>query len=136
MRRSFENEGKQQMPSYEIEQYEVHAQTYRVKANSEAEALKMLFDGQADPVGNRLDYIAVCEDLGLPVEEYRELADQLHSLGVSLTERVIPSIRSIERVRDCGHALLSTVASCPVPHAITAAVSEIAAVALLTTRGE
>ena len=100
MRRPFENEGKQQMPTYEIEQYEVHAQTYRVKANSEAEAIKMLFDGQADPVDNGLDYIDICEDLGLPIEEHGELVDQLHSLGVSVGEHVIPSIRGIERIRN------------------------------------
>ena len=31
------------MPTFEIEQYEVHAQKYRVEADSEAEAIKMLF---------------------------------------------------------------------------------------------
>ena len=88
------------MSTYEIQQYEVHAQTYRVKASSEAEALTMLFDGQADSVDSGLDYIEVCEDLGLPVEEYRDLAGQLRSLGVSLDEHIIPSIRSIERMED------------------------------------
>ena len=85
------------MPTYEIEQYEVHAQTYRIKANSEADAIKMLFDGQADPVENGLDYIEVCEDLGLSAEEYADLADKLRFLGVSVGEQIIPSIRRIER---------------------------------------
>ena len=84
------------MPTYEIEQYEVHTQTYRIEASSEAEAIKMLFDGQAEPVGQSQDFIEVCDDLGLPADEYRELADQLRSLGVSVGEDVISSIRSIE----------------------------------------
>ena len=84
------------MPTFEIEQYEIHAQKYRVEANSEAEAIKMLFDGEADPVDNAFDFIEVCEDMGLPAEKHRELAEQLRSLGVSIEEVVIPSIRSIE----------------------------------------
>ena len=64
------------MPNYEIEQYEIHTQTYRVEASNEAEAIKMLFDGEADPVDNGFDYIEVCEDMGLPAEKHRELADQ------------------------------------------------------------
>ena len=85
------------MPTYEIEQYEIHTQQYRVEANSEAEAIKMLFDGEADLVDNGLDFIEVCDELGLPADEHRELADQLRVLGVSVGEQVIPSIRKIER---------------------------------------
>ena len=84
------------MPTYEIEQYEIHTQTYRVEASSEAEAIKILFDGQAVPMDNGIEYIEVCEDLGLPADEHRKLAAQLRSLGVSVGEVVIPSIRSIE----------------------------------------
>ena len=84
------------MPTFEIEQYEIHTMKYRVEANSEAEAIKRLFDGEADAVDTGLEFIEVCEDLGLPAEEHRELADQLRSLGVSVGEHVIPSIRSVE----------------------------------------
>ena len=84
------------MPTFEIEQYELHTMKYRVEANSEAEAIKMLFVGETDAEDNGLDYIEVCEDMGLPAEEHRELADQLRCLGVSVGEHVIPSIRSIE----------------------------------------
>ena len=84
------------MPTYEIEQYEIHSQKYLVEASSEAEAIKMLFDGEADAVNNAFDFIEVFEDLGLPAEKHRELAEQLSSLGVSVGEHVIPSIRSVE----------------------------------------
>ena len=83
------------MSTYEIEQYEVHTMKYRVEASNEAEAIKMLFDGEADPVDNGFDFIEVCDDLGLLADQYRELADQLRLLGVSVGDVVIPSIRSV-----------------------------------------
>jgi len=84
------------MPNYEIEQYEIHTMKYRVEASNEAEAIKMLFDGEAEPVGQSQDFIEVCEDLGLPADEHRKLAAQLRSLGVTVGDVVIPSIRSVE----------------------------------------
>ena len=86
------------MPKFEIEQYEIHTQRYRVEADSEAEAVKRLFDGEASAVDGGLEYIEVAEDVGLPVEEYRELADELRKLGESIGEDVISSIRAIERI--------------------------------------
>lgn len=81
--------------TYEIEQYEVHAQTYRVEADNEADAIVKLLDGEAEPVDDTLTFIEVAEDLGLPVDECRELADQLRDLGVPVDGHVIPSIRTI-----------------------------------------
>jgi hypothetical protein len=86
------------MPIYEIEQYEVHTQTYRVQADTEAEAIAKLFNGEAEPVDGSLEYIDVAEDLGLPADEYRELAEALRALDVSINEDVISSIRSISKV--------------------------------------
>jgi len=86
------------MPTFKIEQYELHTQTYRVQAESEAEAIAKLFNGEADAVDGGLEYIEVAEDLGLPIDEYRDLAEALRALGVSVDEDVIPSIRSISKV--------------------------------------
>ena len=86
------------MPKFEIEQYEIHTQRYRVEADDEVEAVKRLFDGKASAVDGGLEYIEVAEDVGLPVEEYRELADELRRLGESVGEDCIPSIRAIERI--------------------------------------
>ena len=85
------------MPTYEIEQYELHAMKYRVEADSEAEAIAKLFAGDADPVEQSQDMIEVANDYGLPSEENRELADALREQGIPVDE-VIPSIRSIEVV--------------------------------------
>lgn len=46
-----------------------------------------------------LEYIEIAEDIGLPVDEYRELVDDLRELDITVDEHVIPSIRSIERVQ-------------------------------------
>ena len=83
------------MPTFEIEQYELHVQKYRVVAESEAQAICKLFNTEADPVDDSLEYVEICEDRGL---EHRELADELRLLDMPVDEVVIPSIRSIKRV--------------------------------------
>ena len=87
------------MPTYEVEQYELHAMNYRVEAANEAEAIAKLFAGEAEPVGQSQDFIEVAEDFGLPAEEYRELAEALQKKGLMRgKDEVIPSIRSVEVV--------------------------------------
>ena len=84
------------MPIYEIEQYELHTTKYRVEADNEAQAIARLLDGEAEPVDNSLDFIEVADDYGLPVDENRELADQLRERGIAVGDDIIPSVRSIE----------------------------------------
>ena len=87
------------MPTYEIEQYELHAVTYRVKAKSEAEAIRKLFQGKAEPVEQSHEVIEVADDYGIPVDEYPELAAALRKLGeLRGKDEIIPSIRNIEKV--------------------------------------
>jgi hypothetical protein len=87
------------VPRFEIEQYEIYVSKYRVEAESEAAAIQKLFDGENEPVDDSLEYVEVGEDIGLPVDEYRQLAEELRALGVSVGEDVIPSIRSIEEIQ-------------------------------------
>jgi hypothetical protein len=86
------------MPTFEIEQYELHATKNRVQAASEAEAISKLFNGEATRVEESLEFIEVATDVGLPVDEHPELADQLVACGVSVGSVVIPSIRAIRRI--------------------------------------
>lgn len=86
------------MPTYEVEQYELHAMKYRVEAATEAEAVAKLFQGEAEPVCQSQDFIEIAEDFGLPADDYRDLAKALRALGVSVNGAVIPSIRSVERI--------------------------------------
>jgi hypothetical protein len=86
------------MPKYEIEQYEIYVTKYRVEARGEAEAIQKLFDGENEPVDDSLEYVETAEDIGLPVDEYGDLADELRALGIAIGHDVIPSIRSIEAI--------------------------------------
>jgi len=86
------------MPTYEIEQYELHTTKYLVKAKSPAHAIKRLFDGEAEAVDGSLEYIEVADDSGLPVDEERELAKALRRLDVVVGDDVIPSIRGFEEI--------------------------------------
>jgi flagellin-specific chaperone FliS len=86
------------MPTYEIQQYELHIMRYRVEAASEAEAIALLFHGEAEPVNQSQEFIQVANELGLPVDQHRDLAQALRKLGVSVDGAVIPSIRSIKQV--------------------------------------
>ena len=86
------------MTIYEIDQYEIHALRYRVEADNEADAVVKLLDGEAEPTNMAPDFIEVAEDMGLSVDEYPELADQLRALGVPVGDVVIPSIRSVRIV--------------------------------------
>lgn len=86
------------MPTYEIEQYEIHAQRFSVEAASEAEAIQKLMIGQAEPMDDGLELIEVCDDQGMPVAENTKLAAELRALGIEVGTKVIPSIRSVEQV--------------------------------------
>ena len=88
------------MPRYEIEQYEIHAQTFRVDALSEAEAVATLFNGGGDAVDDGLNFIEVADEIGLPVDNHQDLVEQLRQLDIDVGECVIPSIRSIHEIDD------------------------------------
>jgi hypothetical protein len=90
------------MPTYEIEQYELHTMKYRIEARNEAEAIAKLFDGDGEPVKGSLEYIEICDDRGLPADEHQDLAEQLHEMGIPIDEAVIPSVRSIALVKKRG----------------------------------
>lgn len=87
------------MPTYDIEQYELHVQRYRIEADDEADAIGKLFLGEGDLVDNSLEFVEIADDYGMPVEENRALADRLRDRGiVKGIDAIIPSIRSIRRV--------------------------------------
>jgi hypothetical protein len=86
------------MPTYEIEQYELHTTKYRIEANSEGEAIANLFAGQSEAVDQSQEMIEVANDYGMPADEFPELVRELATLGVSGIDDVIPSIRSIDEV--------------------------------------
>jgi hypothetical protein len=87
------------MPTYRIEQYEIHVQGYNVIADSEADAISRLLMGEGDPIDNSLEFISVADDHGMSVNENRDLADQLFDRGaINGNDEIIPSIRCIGEV--------------------------------------
>ena len=89
------------MPVYRLFQYEIHIQGYDVTADDETDAIARLFLGEGDPIDNSLEFINVADDHGMPIDEHRDLADRLFDRGlIHSDDRVIPSIRSIEKIGD------------------------------------
>lgn len=86
------------MPIYEIEQYKTYSMSYRVTAKNEGDAIKRLFKGQARLVDGSDVFIEVNEDVGLPTDDYPDIAESLCRAGYRLGDDVIPSIRSIKQV--------------------------------------
>jgi hypothetical protein len=96
------------MPLYEFEQYQIHSVTYRVIADSPADAIAQLLDCEAEPVGGSMEFIEIAEDVGLPIDECDDLGNELRKLGVPLGEQFIPSIRSINVINDCAERTPTT----------------------------
>jgi hypothetical protein len=86
------------MPTYEIEQYELHTVRHRVRAASKAEAVQFVLSGRAFSLEETLEFIEVADRYGLPAEEHSELCAELRAIGVRCIRDVIPSIREIEDV--------------------------------------
>jgi type III secretion system FlhB-like substrate exporter len=86
------------MPQFAVEQYELHACTYHVTADSAAEAIHKVLNGGETMVDNSGKYIEVAEDVGLPCDEYRDIVEALQRLGDRIPESHIPSIRSVEEI--------------------------------------
>lgn len=86
------------MPTYQIEQFEIHVMKYRIEATSEVEAVLKLLDGEAEPVGQSQDFIEVASDYGMPADDFPDLAKVLKRRGMNVDEDIIPSIRSIQAV--------------------------------------
>lgn len=67
---------------------------YRVEADNEASAILKVFERKAEPTDDGPQYIEIANDLGLPADDYRDLAEELAKLGIDADD-VIPSIRDI-----------------------------------------
>lgn len=56
------------MPTYDVEQYELWTQTYRVKADDAVSAVLQVLTGQATPLDNSLEFIEPDDSRGLPID--------------------------------------------------------------------
>ena len=85
------------MPTYQIEQYELHSSKYHIEADSEAEAIAKFFEGAGDPVKDSLEFIETADDHGMPADDYPRLLRALQKQGTDASD-CIPSIRSVNLV--------------------------------------
>jgi hypothetical protein len=69
-----------------------------LRPEDEAEAIARLLNGEAEPIDDGLEYVEVCENLGLPTDEYPDLAEKLTEMGIPVNDAVIPSIRQVTRI--------------------------------------
>ena len=84
------------MPTFEIEQYELHILTHLVTADDEADALAKFFQGDEGEAVS-FEFVGIANDYGISVDENRDLADQLFDRGaINGSDEIIPSIRCIE----------------------------------------
>ena len=81
---------------FEIKEYELHVTTYEVEAQSVAEAIKRLFNGDGDAI-DVSEYVGTCEQIGMPLEGNPQLAEELRKLGVQVPGSIVPSIRTVRR---------------------------------------
>lgn len=87
------------MPTFRVEQYELHAACYTVEAKDRAEAILKVLTGKADMNDAGLDYVEVADDyyqaaLGLTEEEATKLQRKGHPAN---EDDGVPSIRSVEK---------------------------------------
>ena len=87
------------MPTFEIEQYEVHTQKYHIEAATQAEAIRRLLeDDDIEPLEGSTEYVETDEERGLSTaREYHNLAAKLEDMGIGCGA-VIPSIASIKEL--------------------------------------
>jgi hypothetical protein len=85
------------MPLYEIDQYEIHVLRHKIQADNEADAITKLFQGEGEATS--FIFVGIANDYGMPVDDHRDLADQLFDRGViDGNDEIIPSIRDIRQV--------------------------------------
>ena len=82
------------MAKFIIEQYELHSQKYAVEADNKVEAIKALFDGQADVIDNGMSYIAVAHDYSQPGLFTKDELDKIDIFS-AIEDNGVTSIRSI-----------------------------------------
>jgi len=86
------------LKEFEIEQYELHVQKYRVEAKDRMEALRLFLDGEATACDNGCEYLEPAEAYHRPQlltdEEFKEAL----KFAVVHGDNSVDSIRKVEEV--------------------------------------
>lgn len=89
------------MPKYEVEQYELHATTYQVEADSPAQAIQLILKGEEEAILIQTELVEVADQYGMPSECNQDIETELAALGVFTNkdmQDIIPSIREVREV--------------------------------------
>lgn len=95
------------MAEFMVEQYELHAQSYRVEADSMAEAVQKVLNGEGECEDNGCDLLENLSSQGLSMQDCKrefglKFVGQCCELGIGqeLVENgvFLPSIRCVEEV--------------------------------------
>lgn len=86
------------MPTYIVEQYELHCTRYRVEAKDRGEAIRKVFDGDGEEVGGTL-YIDTDDTRGMPLNHLTK--SECRTLELDEMSDFVPSIRSVEPEEAC-----------------------------------
>ena len=87
------------MTQFVVEAFELHAQKYRVEAETPAEAILNFCRGDGEEVGPS-ELIEMSMDHGLLVDANPDLMDGLTALGEKVDDDVIAGIRDVTEIGD------------------------------------
>lgn len=103
------------MPEYEVEQYELWTQTYRVTAEDAVTAVLQVLRGEATPLNDSLEFIEPEDSRGLPIDElgdYVAAAFARADCQQWLTDgEIVDSIRRVVEVASDSHPTTADVAA-------------------------
>lgn len=103
------------MPEYEVVQYELWTQTYRVTAEDAVTAVLQVLTGQATPLDNKLEFVEPEDSRGLPIDELGDDVEAAFTRGNCqqwLTDgEIVDSIRSVVEVASDSHPTTADVAA-------------------------
>lgn len=91
------------MPTYKVEQYELWIQSYEVQANSEAEAIAKVLNGEAQASDDGPELCEVADSYGMSADELGPdgCAELTGKTGTTFTvDDIVNSIRSVELLDD------------------------------------
>ena len=85
--------------TFEVQVYQVHLATFHVHAQSTAEAIRYLMNGDGDELLDSPQYHSRCNERGMLADD--ALLSELNSLGIPVEGRIVSSIAGVKDV--CGN---------------------------------
>lgn len=85
------------MPSYQVEQYELHVVRHFItRASCAADAIEQVFREESQRVDDCSEFLELANAYGVVLSA--EIIEELRRPGMTLFEQRVPSIRSLQEV--------------------------------------